>query len=67
MLGKLLVGIAVGSAAKVAWDSIPYTHADTGGWKLTRYHTILTAGVNLRGRLGGRLYSVDLWREHERD
>lgn len=30
----------------------------------TRYVTILSEGLHLRARAGGRLYAVDLWREH---
>jgi len=64
----LLLGAAAGAAGAIAWDLTPYSHANTlGTWgvQATRYTTILTTGVNLRARIGGRLYSVDLWREHD--
>ncbi len=62
-MNPFLLGFAIGAAGAL-WKRIPYTHPDTDGWKTTRYCTILTEGVNVRGRVRGRLYSIDLWREH---
>lgn len=42
----------------------PLTRPDTGGFKVMRFHTVLTEGVNVRGRVNGRLYSLEVWREH---
>jgi hypothetical protein len=62
-VNPFLIGLVAG-AAGVLWKRIPYTHPATDGWKATRYCTILTEGVNFRGRVRGRLYSLDIWREH---
>jgi len=35
-----------------------------GQVKITPYWTILTRGVNIRGRIRGRLYAIDVWREY---
>jgi hypothetical protein len=67
-VNPFLFGLAIGSAG-VLWKRIPYTHVTNntrrlGGWQATRYCTIVTEGVNFRGRVRGRLYSLDVWREH---
>ena len=64
-----MIPLALGAAAVTglayAWRAIPYSHPmRTGNVTLTRYTTILTQGVHVRGRVAGRLYAADFWREH---
>lgn len=64
----LAFGAALSWGVAEAWSRIPYSHsyAKVGSWKVTRYTTILTTGVTARGRIAGRLYACDFWREHDR-
>ena len=32
--------------------------------KATPFHTVLTRGIHFRGRWNGRLYALEVWREH---
>lgn len=67
----LVIGLGgaalVSEAGKRLWETIPYSRPwEKVGRKptLTKYTTVLTSGVTVRARPAGKLWGIDVWREH---
>lgn len=67
---SILLGVLGGAGAWAAGElyrqleELPFTRAEHGRLSATRFHTVLTEGIHFRGRIGGRLYALEVWREH---